>query len=86
MTRTSGSSRQNPRRFAGLAAFCATLLVSPSEAVILDRVVAVVNDDVITLTDVQEEGLQTIRKVVQETLGDDRNRRLRTIERQILDE
>jgi len=86
MTRTPGSSRPNPRRLVGLAAVCATVLVSPSEAVILDRVVAVVNDEVITLTEVQEEGLQAIRKVVQETLGDDRERRLRTIERQILDD
>jgi peptidyl-prolyl cis-trans isomerase SurA len=53
---------------------------------ILDRVVAVVNDDVITLTEVQEEGLQTIRKIVQETLGEERERRLRSTERQILDE
>ncbi|MGH7409855.1 MAG: peptidylprolyl isomerase [Candidatus Methylomirabilis sp.] len=53
---------------------------------ILDRVVAVVNDDVITLTEVQEEGLQTLRKIVQETLGEERARRLRSVERQILDE
>jgi peptidyl-prolyl cis-trans isomerase SurA len=54
--------------------------------VILDRVVAVVNDDVITLTEVQEEGLQTIRRIVQETLGEERERRLRNTERQILDD
>jgi peptidyl-prolyl cis-trans isomerase SurA len=54
--------------------------------VILDRIVAVVNDDVITLTEVQEEGLQTIRRIVQESLGEERERRLRTTERQILDE
>jgi peptidyl-prolyl cis-trans isomerase SurA len=53
--------------------------------VILDRVVAVVNEDVITLTEVQEEGLQTIRKIVQETLGEERERRLQTTQRQILD-
>ncbi len=57
-----------------------------SEAVILDRVVAVVNDDVITLTEVQEEGLQAIRRIVQETLGMEREQRLRSTERQILDE
>jgi peptidyl-prolyl cis-trans isomerase SurA len=54
--------------------------------VILDRIVAVVNDDVITLTEVQEEGLQTIRRIVQESLGEERERRLRTTQRQILDE
>jgi len=86
MTRAPGSSRSTPPRVVGLVALSAMLFVSTSEAVILDRVVAVVNDDVITLTEVQEEGLQAIRKVVQETLGDDRDRRLRTIERQILDD
>ena len=71
---------------AGLAILYGILVASVSEGVILDRVVAVVNDDVITLTEVQEEGLQTIRKIVQETLGEERERRLRSTERQILDE
>jgi peptidyl-prolyl cis-trans isomerase SurA len=84
--RPPGCARPNAYRAAVLVALAAILRVSASEAVILDRVVAVVNDDVITLTEVQEEGLQAIRKVVQETLGDDRERRLRTIERQILDD
>ncbi len=82
----SGSSRLNLLRVVCLAVLCAALRIAASEAVILDRVVAVVNDEVITLTEVQEEGLQAIRKVVQETLGDDRERRLRTIERQVLDD
>ncbi len=71
---------------AGLTLLFGSFLIPPSEGVILDRVVAVVNDDVITLTEVQEEGLQTIRKIVQETLGEERARRLRSVERQILDE
>ncbi|KAB2959249.1 MAG: hypothetical protein F9K13_10810 [Candidatus Methylomirabilis oxygeniifera] len=59
---------------------------SGADAVILDRIVAVVNDDVITLTDVQEEGIQAIRRIVRETLGAERERLLRSTERQILDE
>ncbi|NJD69034.1 MAG: hypothetical protein FIA90_10385 [candidate division NC10 bacterium] len=59
---------------------------SGAEAVILDRVVAVENDDVITLTEVQEEGLQAIRKIVENTLGMERERQLRSTEQQILDE
>jgi len=42
---------------APVALLLIILITSNSEAVILDRVVAVVNDDVITLTEVQEEGL-----------------------------
>lgn len=70
----------------GLALLYGIVTVSPAHAVILDRIVAVVNDDVITLTDVQEEGIQTIRRIVQETLGAERERLLRSTERQILDE
>lgn len=62
------------------------LITVSAEAVILDRVVAVVNDDVITLTEVQEEGLQAIRKIVENTLGMERERQLRSTEQQILDE
>lgn len=76
----------NPAFVAGLILVFGVLTTAVSEGVILDRVVAVVNDDVITLTEVQEEGLQTIRKIVQETLGEERERRLRSTERQILDD
>ena len=76
----------NPALIAALAILLGALTASLSEGVIVDRVVAVVNDDVITLTEVQEEGLQTIRRIVQETLGEERERRLRSTERQILDE
>jgi peptidyl-prolyl cis-trans isomerase SurA len=76
----------NPGLIAGFTLLCGILTAAASEGVILDRIVAVVNDDVITLTEVQEEGLQTIRRIVQESLGEERERRLRTTERQILDE
>ena len=71
---------------ASLALLCGILTAAPAQAVILDRVVAVVNDDVITLTEVQEEGLQAIRKIVRDTLGKEREQQLRSTERQILDE
>lgn len=71
---------------AAMAILWTTLTAFVSEAVILDRVVAVVNDDVITLTEVQEEGLQAIRRIVRETLGVERERQLRSAERQILDD
>ncbi|MBM2836314.1 MAG: Peptidylprolyl isomerase, partial [candidate division NC10 bacterium] len=38
----------NPALIAGLAILCGALTGSPSEGVIVDRVVAVVNEDVIT--------------------------------------
>jgi len=79
-------STLNPALVVGLALLVWSLPIPLSEGVILDRVVAVVNDDVITLTEVQEEGLQIIRRIVQETLGEERERRLRSVERQILDE
>ncbi|MDE2058534.1 MAG: peptidylprolyl isomerase [candidate division NC10 bacterium] len=74
------------RGCAAAAILLGILTAQSSEAVILDRIVAVVNDDVITLTEVQEEGLQAIRRIVQDTLGAERERQLRSTERQILDE
>jgi len=74
-----------PVLVVGIALLCAALMTSMAEAMIFDRIVAVVNDDVITLTEVQEEGLQTIRKIVRESLGEERERLLRKTERQILD-
>ncbi len=75
-----------PALVVGLALLCGIVTASPAHGVILDRVVAVVNDDVITLTEVQEEGLQAIRRIVQDTLGAERERQLRSTERQVLDE
>ncbi len=84
---TASLSTLNPALVVvGLAILYGILAAPASEGVILDRIVAVVNDDVITLTEVQEEGLQTIRRIVQETLGEERERRLRSTERQILNE
>ncbi len=83
---TPAPSTLNPALVAGLVVLYGILTASVCGGVIFDRVVAVVNEDVITLTEVQEEGLQTIRKIVQETLGEERERRLRATERQILDE
>jgi peptidyl-prolyl cis-trans isomerase SurA len=71
---------------AGIGVLLRVWLVPAAEGVILDRVVAVVNDEVITLTEVQEEGLRAIRQIVQESLGEERERRLRGLERQILDD
>ncbi|MBZ0169734.1 Chaperone SurA precursor [Candidatus Methylomirabilis lanthanidiphila] len=71
---------------SAVALLLSILVTSNSGAVILDRVVAVVNDDVITLTEVQEEGLQAIRSIVRDTLGAERERQLRSTERQVLDE
>ena len=76
----------NPVLVVGLTILYGILTASAAEGLILDRIVAVVNDDVITLTEVQEEGLQTIRRIVQETLGEERERQLRSTERRILDE
>src|SRR3989304_9651050 len=74
----------NPALIAALAILCGALTGSPSEGGIVDRVVAVINDDVITLTEVQEEGLPTIRRIVQGTLGGERERRRRSPEREVL--
>src|SRR5574337_1317459 len=80
------SGFQYPTLLLGMAILYGVLTASVAHGVILDRVVAVVNDDVITLTEVQEEGLQTIRRIVRDTMGMEREQQLRSTERQILDE
>jgi peptidyl-prolyl cis-trans isomerase SurA len=57
-----------------------------SRGIVLDRVVAVVNDEAVTLSEVQEEGQPVIRKIVQDYLGSERERRVVEAEKKILDD
>ena len=51
---------------------------------ILDRVVASVNDEAITLSEIQEEGQPVIRKIVQDFVGEERSRRVDQAEQRLL--
>jgi peptidyl-prolyl cis-trans isomerase SurA len=51
---------------------------------ILDRVVASVNDEAVTLSEIQEEGQPVIRKIVQDFVGEERGRRVDEAERRLL--
>ena len=53
---------------------------------VLDRVVASVNDEAITLSEIQEEGQPVIRKIYKEFVGDERERRAGEAQQQLLDE
>ncbi len=53
---------------------------------VLDRVVAVVNDEALTLSEVQEEGQPVVRKIFQDFVGPERERRLEEAERRLLDD
>ncbi len=55
-----------------------------SRGMILDRVVASVNDEAITLSEIQEEGQPVIRKIVQDFVGEERNRRVDDAEQRLL--
>jgi len=54
--------------------------------IVLDRVVAVVNEEALTLSEVQEDGQPVIRKIVQDYLGSERERRVVEAEKKILDD
>lgn len=56
------------------------------EPMVLDRVVASVNDEAITLSEVQEEGQPVIRKIFQDFVGTERERRLDQAKRRYLEE
>lgn len=51
---------------------------------ILDRVVASVNDEAVTLSEIQEEGQPVIRKIVQDFVGEERGRRVDEAEQRLL--
>jgi len=53
---------------------------------VLDRVVASVNDEAITLSEIQEEAQPVIRKIFQEYVGGERDRRVEEAQRRLLDE
>lgn len=54
-------------------------------AVVIDRIVAVVNEDVITLSELQEEGLPIVNQIKESFTGEERLKRIKQIEKQALD-
>jgi peptidyl-prolyl cis-trans isomerase SurA len=63
---------------------------TPSEpepkGMILDRVVAVVNDEALTLSEVQEEGQPVIRKIFKDFVGPERDRQVEEAEKRLVDD
>ncbi len=56
------------------------------QGMILDRVVASVNDEAITLSEVQEDGQPVIRKIFQDFVGTERERQVEEAEKKVLDD
>ncbi|HSB81897.1 MAG TPA: peptidylprolyl isomerase [Candidatus Methylomirabilis sp.] len=56
------------------------------KGMILDRVVAAVNDEALTLSEVQEEGQPVIRKIFRDFVGPERDRRVEEAEKRLLDD
>jgi peptidyl-prolyl cis-trans isomerase SurA len=57
-----------------------------SSGMVLDRVVAVVNDEALTLSEIQEEGQPVVRKIFQDYVGPERERQLEAAEKRLLDD
>jgi len=57
-----------------------------SKGMVLDRLVAAVNDEAITLSEVQEEGQPVIRKIFQDFVGPERDRRVDEAEQKLVDD
>jgi len=62
-----------------------TLFLLNAEAEVIDRVVAEVNDDVITLSEVEEEGQSMYQRIVQEAPPEERMDILAQAHREVLD-
>lgn len=56
------------------------------QGMVLDRVVASVNDEAVTLSEVQEEGQPVIRKIFQDFVGGERERRVEEAQQRLLNE
>jgi peptidyl-prolyl cis-trans isomerase SurA len=59
---------------------------APPGGLILDRVVAVVNDEAVTLSEIQEEGQPVVRRIFQDFVGPERERRLEEVQQQVLND
>jgi peptidyl-prolyl cis-trans isomerase SurA len=59
---------------------------APPREMVLDRVVASVNDEAITLSEVQEEGQPVIRKIFQDFVGPERERRVEEAQQRLMDD
>ncbi|HSD50731.1 MAG TPA: peptidyl-prolyl cis-trans isomerase [Candidatus Methylomirabilis sp.] len=57
-----------------------------SGGMLLDRVVAVVNDEAVTLSEIQEEGQPVVRKIFQDFIGPERDRRLEEAEKLLMED
>jgi peptidyl-prolyl cis-trans isomerase SurA len=53
---------------------------------LLDRVVAVVNEEAVTLSEIQEEGQPVVRKIFQDFIGPERDRRLEEAEKRLMED
>lgn len=60
-------------------------VAAAGQAVLIDKVVAVVNDEVITLSEIQKEGKPLIQRIREELSGDARANQMQITQRQILD-
>ena len=74
------------RIFSGAVVLCALTLVCPAkgQAELVDRVVAVVNDDVITMSDVNEEGKAFFQKITEQAPANELSGALRRAREDVL--
>ncbi|MGE5850903.1 MAG: peptidyl-prolyl cis-trans isomerase [Candidatus Methylomirabilota bacterium] len=71
---------------AGAQAPTASGVGGQPAGMLLDRVVAVVNDEAVTLSEVQEEGQPVVRKIFQDFVGPERDRRLEEAEKRLMED
>ncbi len=73
------------RMIVGLSLLVWSSAAVAGQGILIDKVVAVVNDDVITLSQLQQEGKPLIHRMRQGLQGEDRTGELQITERQVLD-
>lgn len=58
---------------------------TPASSILIEKVVAVVNGEVLTLTELQEEGKPLLRRIVQEFTGEEQQEQMKATQQQLLE-
>lgn len=78
-------SRKTILTFSLIAAILATFSAAPAYGILIEKVVAVVNGEVLTLSELQEDGKPLLRRIVQELTGEEQKEQMKATERQLLE-
>ncbi|MBI3989086.1 MAG: peptidylprolyl isomerase [candidate division NC10 bacterium] len=79
------SPRKAILTFSLVIATIAGFSAAPAYGILIEKVVAVVNGEVLTLSELQEEGKPLLRRIVQELTGEEQKEQMKATQQQLLE-